>query len=152
MSTAIAGISEGGSTNLMAGWLLGRDELLKFGAECDKKILVLTDGYLNQGIIQPDTVEALTRSGFGKDGIRTSCLGFGDSYNEEILLAMSGVGHGQRMTPIPLTNSQRSWLMNWTGFRKSRPRMSGSGLSRSFSVIPGHITAITRQSRFRMAG
>jgi Ca-activated chloride channel homolog len=95
MIAAIAGISEGGSTNLMAGWLLGRDELLKVGAECDKKILVLTDGYLNQGITEPDTVEALTRSGFGKDGIRTSCLGFGDSYNEEILLAMSGVGHGQ---------------------------------------------------------
>ena len=95
MLTAIAGISEGGSTNLMAGWLLGRDELLKVGAECDKKILVLTDGHLNQGIVEPDTVEALTRSGFGKDGIRTSCLGFGDSYNEEILLAMSGVGHGQ---------------------------------------------------------
>jgi Ca-activated chloride channel family protein len=95
MMTAIAGILEGGSTNLMAGWLLGRDELLKVGAECEKKILVLTDGHLNQGIIEPDTVEALTRSGFGKDGIRTSCLGFGDSYNEEILMAMSGVGHGQ---------------------------------------------------------
>ena len=39
----------------MAGWLLGRDELLKVGAECDKKILVLTDGHLNQGIIEPDT-------------------------------------------------------------------------------------------------
>src|SRR3984957_20219406 len=87
MEAAIAGISEQGSTNLMAGWLLGRDELLKVGAECDKKILVLTDGHLNQGIVEPDTVEALTRSGFGKDGIRTSCLGFGDSYNEEILLA-----------------------------------------------------------------
>jgi Ca-activated chloride channel family protein len=95
MVKAIEGISEAGSTNLMAGWLLGRDELLKVGAECDKKILVLTDGHLNQGITEPDTVEALTRSGFGKDGIRTSCLGFGDSYNEEILLAMSGVGHGQ---------------------------------------------------------
>jgi von Willebrand factor type A domain len=95
MLTAIAGISEAGSTNLMAGWLLGRDELLKIGAECDKKILVLTDGHLNQGIIEPDTVEALTRSGFGKDGIRTSCLGFGDSYNEEILLTMSKVGNGQ---------------------------------------------------------
>jgi Ca-activated chloride channel family protein len=95
MLAAIDGISEGGSTNLMAGWLLGRDELLKVGAECDKKILVLTDGHLNQGIVKPDIVEALTRSGFGKDGIRTSCLGFGDSYNEEILLAMSGVGHGQ---------------------------------------------------------
>jgi hypothetical protein len=95
MVAGIADILSGGSTNLMAGWLLGRDELLKVGAECDKKILVLTDGHLNQGIIEPDTVEALTRSGFGKDGIRTSCLGFGDSYNEEILLAMSGVGHGQ---------------------------------------------------------
>jgi Ca-activated chloride channel homolog len=95
MIKAIAGISEAGSTNLMAGWLLGRDELLKVGAECDKKILVLTDGHLNQGIIEPDTVEELVRRGFGKDGIRTSCLGFGDSYNEEILLAMSGVGHGQ---------------------------------------------------------
>jgi Ca-activated chloride channel family protein len=95
MVAAIAGISEAGSTNLMAGWLLGRDELLKVGAECDKKILVLTDGHLNQGIIDSETVEALTRSGFAKDGIRTSCLGFGDSYNEEILVAMSGVGHGQ---------------------------------------------------------
>ena len=95
MVAAIAGVSEAGSTNLMAGWLLGRDELLKVGADCDKKILVLTDGHLNQGIIEPDTVEALTRSGFGKDRIRTSCLGFGDCYNEEILLAMSGVGHGQ---------------------------------------------------------
>jgi Ca-activated chloride channel family protein len=95
MIKAIAGISEAGSTNLMAGWLLGRDELLKVGPECDKKILVLTDGHLNQGIVQADTVEELTRRGFRKDGIRTSCLGFGDSYNEEILLAMSGVGHGQ---------------------------------------------------------
>ena len=95
MVAAIEQIADGGSTNLMAGWLLGRDELLKAGAECDKKILVLTDGHLNQGITEPDRVEALTRSGFGKDGIRTSCLGFGDSYNEEILVAMSGVGHGQ---------------------------------------------------------
>ena len=46
------GISEAGSTNLMASWLLGRDELLKVGAECDKKILVLTEGHLNQGIIE----------------------------------------------------------------------------------------------------
>jgi hypothetical protein len=95
MLAAIAEISETGSTNLMAGWLLGRDELLKVGAECDKKILILTDGHLNQGITEPEKVEALTRRGFGKDAIRTSCLGFGDSYAEEILVAMSKVGHGQ---------------------------------------------------------
>jgi Ca-activated chloride channel family protein len=95
MVAAIERIADGGSTNLMAGWLLGRDELIKAGTECDRKILVLTDGHLNQGITEPDRVEALARSGFGKDGIRTGCLGFGDSYNEEILAAMSGVGHGQ---------------------------------------------------------
>jgi hypothetical protein len=75
--------------------LLGRDELLKAGPECDRKILVLTDGHLNQGITEPDRVEALTRGGFGKDGIRTGCLGFGNSYNEQVLAAMSAVGRGQ---------------------------------------------------------
>src|SRR5215472_11742011 len=69
--------------------------MLKAGIECDRKILVLTDGHLNQGITEPDRVEALTRSGYGKDGIRTACLGFGDAYNEEVLEAMSVVGHGQ---------------------------------------------------------
>jgi hypothetical protein len=95
MTAAIEQIGDCGSTNLMAGWLLGRDELLKAGGECDRKILVLTDGHLNQGITEPDRIEALTRTGFTKEGIRTSCLGFGDSYNEEVLSAMSGVGHGQ---------------------------------------------------------
>jgi Ca-activated chloride channel family protein len=92
---SIAQISAGSSTNLMAGWLLGRDELLKAGQDCDKKILLLTDGHLNQGIIEPENVEALTRSGLSKDAIRTSCLGFGDDYNEVVLAAMSSVGNGQ---------------------------------------------------------
>jgi Ca-activated chloride channel family protein len=95
MINAIERIAEGGSTNLMAGWLLGRDELLKAAPNCEKKILVLTDGHLNHGITEPDRVEALTRSGFDKDGIRTACLGFGDAYNEEVLASMSGMGHGQ---------------------------------------------------------
>jgi Ca-activated chloride channel homolog len=95
MIAAIERIRHGGSTNLMAGWLLGRDELLKSGPESSRKILVLTDGHLNHGIIDPDRVEALVRSGFGKDGIRTACLGFGAAYNEEVLAAMSAVGHGQ---------------------------------------------------------
>jgi Ca-activated chloride channel family protein len=93
-------IQAGDSTNLMAGWLLGRDELLKARETADgiapiRKILLLTDGHLNAGITEPDHVEALTRSGFQKDEIRTSCLGFGDHYNENILAAMSKVGQGQ---------------------------------------------------------
>src|SRR5260221_1959252 len=93
-------IQTGASTNLMAGWLLGRDELMKARETTDgiapiRKILLLTDGHLNAGITEPDQVEALTRAGMEKDEIRTSCLGFGDSYNESILAAMSKVGQGQ---------------------------------------------------------
>jgi len=93
-------IQAGNSTNLMAGWLLGRDELIKAPKTADcvapiRKILLLTDGHLNAGITDPDQVEALTRAGLEKDEIRTSCLGFGDAYNESILAAMSKVGQGQ---------------------------------------------------------
>jgi hypothetical protein len=84
----------------MAGWLLGRDELMKAPKTADgiapiRKILLLTDGHVNAGITEPDHVEALTRAGFQKDEIRTSCLGFGDHYNENVLAAMSKVGQGQ---------------------------------------------------------
>jgi hypothetical protein len=93
-------IDAGGSTNLMAGWLLGRDELIKAQKTADgvasiRKILLLTDGNLNAGITEPDLVEALTRAGLEKDEIRTSCPGFGDGYNENILAAISKVGQGQ---------------------------------------------------------
>jgi hypothetical protein len=93
-------IQAGDSTNLMAGWLLGRDELLKAQKTADgiapiRKILLLTDGHLNAGITEADRVEALTRAGLEKDEIRTSCLGFGDGYHENILAAMSKVGQGQ---------------------------------------------------------
>jgi hypothetical protein len=56
---------------------------------------LLTDGHLNQGIVEPNNVEALTRSGLSKDAIRTSCLGFGDDYNEVFLAIMRSVGDGQ---------------------------------------------------------
>jgi hypothetical protein len=48
-----------------------------------------TDGHLNPGIVEPENVEAPTRSGLSKDAIRTSCLGFGDDYNEVVLATMS---------------------------------------------------------------
>ena len=93
-------IQAGDSTNLVAGWLLGRDELLKARETADgiapiRKMLLLTDGHLNAGITEPEHVEALTRAGLEKDEIRTSCLGFGDGYNENILAAMSKIGQGQ---------------------------------------------------------
>jgi len=47
----IAGIHDEGSTNLTAGWMLGRDEVAKARRPA-RKLLLLTDGHLNQGIIE----------------------------------------------------------------------------------------------------
>ena len=42
-------ITEGGSTNLTGGWMLGRDELRKAEAGTTRRLLLLSDGHLNHG-------------------------------------------------------------------------------------------------------
>jgi secreted protein with Ig-like and vWFA domain len=65
-------IHAGDSTNLMAGWLLGRDELMKAQKTADgiapiREILLLTDGHLNTGITEADRVDSIcVRDGFPK--------------------------------------------------------------------------------------
>ena len=87
-------IQDAGSTNLTAGWMLGRDELKKAPSGTQRRLLLLTDGHLNAGIIEPGQVERIVASGLEKDTVRTSCLGFGDNYSEDILrqLAKSSGG------------------------------------------------------------
>ena len=72
-------ISAGDSTNLMAGWLLGRDELLKAretagGIAPIRKILLLTDGHLNAGITElpPSRSVNTRRPGEGRDPDQSS--------------------------------------------------------------------------------
>jgi Ca-activated chloride channel family protein len=132
----------------MAGWLLGRDELIKAQKTADgvasiRKILLLTDGNLNAGITEPDLVEALTRAGLEKDEIRTSCPGFGDGYNENILAAMSKVGQGQlhdadsrEKFPIILADEL-------VGLQKLWFKICSSGSNQNSSATPGNNMAIT---------
>ncbi len=94
LQAAIARIREEGSTNLTAGWMLGRDEVAKAPANVPRKLLLLTDGHLNQGIIEPAQVRQIVGSGLEKEQIRTSCLGFGDGYNEDLLDQLSKVAAG----------------------------------------------------------
>jgi len=94
LQAAIADIREEGSTNLTAGWMLGRDEVAKAPADMPRKLLLLTDGHLNQGIIDPAQVRQIVGSGLEKERIRTSCLGFGDGYNEDLLDDLSKAASG----------------------------------------------------------
>jgi Ca-activated chloride channel family protein len=86
---AIDSIASGGSTNLTGGWSLGRDELKKSPADASRRLLLLTDGLLNVGIVEPDVVRRIVGAGLESHGIRTSCLGFGNDYNEDLMTALA---------------------------------------------------------------
>jgi Ca-activated chloride channel family protein len=83
-----------GSTNLMGGWMLGRDELKKSPADRTRRLLLLSDGHLNQGIEDPDQIRALAQNGLQTHGIRTSTLGFGDGYDETIMSLLADSTNG----------------------------------------------------------
>ncbi|MHA3774860.1 ADP-ribosylglycohydrolase family protein [Verrucomicrobiota bacterium sgz303538] len=89
LQSLVSAISAEGSTNLTGGWMLGRDELTKAPAEMPRKLLLLTDGQLNVGIVEPEQVRQIVGNGLEKEQVRTSCLGFGDNYNEDLLNVLS---------------------------------------------------------------
>ncbi|MCF7760221.1 MAG: VWA domain-containing protein [Cephaloticoccus sp.] len=82
-------IVDGGSTNLTAGWMLGRDQLRGTPKDTVRRQLLLTDGLLNVGVIEPVHVKRVVCDGLERDGIRTSTLGFGDEYDEDLLSTLA---------------------------------------------------------------
>lgn len=86
---AIDGIREGGMTNLTGGWMLGRDELRKVTGDHPRRLLLLTDGQLNVGITESEAVRQIVSAGMERYRITTSCLGFGDDYNEDLLALLA---------------------------------------------------------------
>lgn len=85
----VGAIRSSGSTNLTAGWMLGRDELAKAPPGCTRRLLLLSDGQLNIGITDPAQVQGVVAAGLERHGVRTSCLGFGDEYDEQLLGALA---------------------------------------------------------------
>jgi NAD-dependent SIR2 family protein deacetylase len=95
LSHLIERIQAGSSTNLTAGWMLGRDELKRAPEGVTRRLLLLSDGLLNVGIVEQPAVRQIVARGLEHDGIRTSCLGFGADYNEDLMSEMSRVASGQ---------------------------------------------------------
>ena len=85
LQALIAAIESEGMTNLTAGWMLGRDEVAKAPEELPRKVLLLTDGQTNTGITEPAQIRQIVGQGLKQDRVHTSCLGFGDEYNEDLL-------------------------------------------------------------------
>lgn len=91
----LAGIRTGGSTNLSGGWLCGYDEMVQKGrADANKRIVVLTDGEANVGIVDPVLLTGIVGGGRARE-ITTSVIGFGDGFNEELCAGLADAGGGE---------------------------------------------------------
>ena len=90
---AIGRVYPGGSTNLSGGWLKGAKLVEKGLVEGTNRVVLLTDGQANAGIVDPDKLVGLAQ-GAAARRVTTTCIGFGPSFNERLLEPMAGAGAG----------------------------------------------------------
>ncbi len=95
----VSDIYTGGSTNLSGGWLRGRQHMeqalgmLGSLEGSSRRIVLLTDGHANAGIIEPATLVELARTARAM-GITTTTIGVGEGYDDDLLRAMADAGGG----------------------------------------------------------
>ena len=90
----IGRISAGGLTNLSGGWLMGCNRVVEQQSiQRVNRVLLLTDGQANMGTTEP-TVLIKTAQDWAEKGIVTTTLGFGRSFNEDLLIGMANGAGG----------------------------------------------------------
>ncbi|HEU4435776.1 MAG TPA: VWA domain-containing protein, partial [Pyrinomonadaceae bacterium] len=91
---AIDCLEPGGSTNLHAGLMLGYAEAKKyFRAGATNRVILLTDGIANEGVIDPARIAAQS-SEFNGQGIDLSTIGVGMDLNNDLLRTLANSGRG----------------------------------------------------------
>jgi Ca-activated chloride channel family protein len=88
---AIAQVQSGGSTNLSGGWLQGRKLVRAGKLQGTNRVVLLTDGQANAGVVDPAKLVGMAEAGAGA-GITTTCIGFGQGFNEDLLEQMARAG------------------------------------------------------------
>jgi Ca-activated chloride channel homolog len=90
----IGNIRAGGCTNLSGGWLLACEQIrAKQSPDKLNRVLLLTDGQANMGIVDPQIL-INTAKAQAAAGIITTTLGFGDHFNEDLLIGIANAGEG----------------------------------------------------------
>ncbi|HEY1013804.1 MAG TPA: VWA domain-containing protein, partial [Herpetosiphonaceae bacterium] len=87
-------VRAGGCTNLSGGWLKGC-ELVRAnqGRELVQRVLLLTDGQANSGITDSAILVNTARQQ-ADAGVITTTLGFGNNFNEDVLIGMANAAGG----------------------------------------------------------
>jgi Ca-activated chloride channel homolog len=94
LKQAIRHVRAGGITNLSGGWLKSCEYVKKnLDPQRINRVLLLTDGYANMGIQDPKILTA-TSGQKAEEGVTTTTLGFGQSFNEDLLIGMARAANG----------------------------------------------------------
>lgn len=84
----------GGATNLHAGLMMGFSEVDNhFDRRRDNRVLLLTDGIANRGVVEPDIIASQAKS-FNDRGIQLSTIGLGLDLNDDLLSELAHQGQG----------------------------------------------------------
>ena len=91
---AIESLSPGGATNLHGGLMLGYVEAKRhFRAGATNRVILLTDGIANEGVVDPKRIAAES-SEFNGQGIDLSTIGVGLDLNNDLLRTLARSGRG----------------------------------------------------------
>jgi Ca-activated chloride channel family protein len=91
---AIDCLEPNGSTNLHAGLMLGYKEAAKnLRKDATNRVILLTDGIANVGVVQPEKIAAES-SEFNGTGIDLSTIGVGLDLNNDLLRTLAKSGRG----------------------------------------------------------
>jgi Ca-activated chloride channel family protein len=93
LRAAIAGIHAGGNTHLHGGWCEGADTLAAVAGSGLKRVVLLSDGQANEGLTDAAAIAAQCAE-WATKGVTTSTYGLGNSFNEELMVAMARAGGG----------------------------------------------------------
>jgi Ca-activated chloride channel homolog len=87
-------IRAGGCTNLSGGWLMGCDHVqTQLSGDRLNRVLLLTDGQANVGVTDSPILTNTARDK-ASQGIITTTLGFGNYFNEDLLIGMASAAGG----------------------------------------------------------
>ena len=95
MKRLLSTVEEGGSTNLFGGWEEGAKQLEKGQDTSISRVILLSDGQANHGLLEQDVIEKQCREWLAK-GVSTTTVGLGRGFNEDLMIAMAKAGGGQQ--------------------------------------------------------
>jgi Ca-activated chloride channel family protein len=91
----LATVNSGGSTDLFGGWEEGAKQLEKGQETSISRVILLSDGQANHGLLDQDAIEAHCRSWLAK-GVSTTTVGLGRGFNEDLMISMARASGGQQ--------------------------------------------------------